>query len=210
MVFSANPVFVGQDLNGRRICLLSNMKFSSREREVAAYEKWFALRGYTIVRLSNLDWHFEGHGDALWHPGKRLIWGGYGYRSVPQVYTEISKVFSSPVILLELCREHFYHLDTCLCPLSETEALYFPEAFKPEGQALIRSLFPKVIAASEKEALSGLACNALVLGKKVIIQEGNSETNDALRALGYEVFEVDTSEFIKSGGSVFCMKLLTY
>jgi N-dimethylarginine dimethylaminohydrolase len=44
----------------------------------------------------------------------------------------------------------------------------------------------------------------------VLIQRGCAVTNERLRAAGYEVRELDTDEFLKSGGSVFCMKLLMW
>ena len=40
----------------------------------------------------------------------------------------------------------------------------------------------------------------------VVIQSGCRVLSSKLRELGFAVDEVDTSEFLKSGGSVFCMK----
>ena len=84
-----------------------------------------------------------------------------------------------------------------------------PEAFTPDGRALIETLFERAIAAPEDEARRGFACNALCPdGRHVLIQRGNTVTNSRLEAAGLEVLELDTGEFMKSGGSVFCMKLL--
>ncbi len=210
MVFSANPVLVGDTPEGKKICLLSNMKHPSRKKEVPAYEKWFAARGYAIAKLSRPEWNFEGEGDALWHPNRRLLWGGFGFRTVPEVYKEISELFSTPVVTVQLLDERFYHLDTCLCPLSETETLYCAEAFQPEGVELIHALFTKAFAVPLDEAAKGFACNALVLGKKVLIQKGNRFTNETLRKWGYQPMELETGEFMKSGGSVFCMKMMVF
>jgi N-dimethylarginine dimethylaminohydrolase len=33
---------------------------------------------------------------------------------------------------------------------------------------------------------------------------------DALLSESYEVYETETGEFMKSGGSVFCMKMMMY
>ena len=41
----------------------------------------------------------------------------------------------------------------------------------------------------------------------MLIQKGNPVTKEGLETAGFRVLELDTSEFIKSGGSVFCMKL---
>ena len=39
-----------------------------------------------------------------------------------------------------------------------------------------------------------------------ILQKGANAVSNHVHALGLGVCEVDTSEFIKSGGSVYCLK----
>ena len=95
--------------------------------------------------------------------------------------------------------------------LDEETALIYPPAYSEEGLALIRHFFPRVIEAPEREARELFACNAHSPdGKHVVIQRGCTDTNEALRAHGFDVIEVDTDEYLKSGGSVFCMKLMTW
>jgi N-dimethylarginine dimethylaminohydrolase len=77
MVFCANQTLVGLDADGHKVCMLSRMKHASRQREVQAFGVWFHGAGYRIEMLPE-DVGFEGSGDALWHPGRGLIWGGYG------------------------------------------------------------------------------------------------------------------------------------
>ena len=58
------------------------------------------------------------------------------------------------------------------------------------------------------EARTRLACNACGPdGRHVLLPAGAPITAKRLRAEGFEVIEVDTEEFLKAGGSVFCMKL---
>ena len=45
-------------------------------------------------------------------------------------------------------------------------------------------------------------------GKHFVVHYDNPVTIAAVKALGLEVIEVDTSEFLKSGGSVFCMTMM--
>ena len=60
-----------------------------------------------------------------------------------------------------------------------------------------------------REAHALLACNACCPdGRNVLMQRGCERTGAALRAAGFTVRELETGEFLKSGGSVFCMKLL--
>ena len=59
------------------------------------------------------------------------------------------------------------------------------------------------------ESAEGFACNAHCPDTKhVIIDAACIETARVLADAGYDVRRVDTSEFRKSGGSVFCMKMM--
>jgi N-dimethylarginine dimethylaminohydrolase len=148
-------------------------------------------------------------GDALWHPGRRLLWGGYGFRTELAVYEHLSETLAVPVLPLALHDPEFYHLDTCLCPLDEQTALVYPGAFTAEGLETVRAHFERVIEAPEDEARTRFACNAHSPdGQTVLIQRGCTVTNARLREAGYEVVELETDEFLKSGGSVFCMKVM--
>jgi N-dimethylarginine dimethylaminohydrolase len=210
MVFCANQTFVGPMPDNTKLCLLSNMKHPSRQREVPAFEKWFAEQGYRIESMTE-GVGFEGSGDAIWHPGRRLIWGGYGHRTDAAAYDRVAQLFDAPVLRLKLLSEHFYHLDTCLCAIDERTALVHAAALAPESLELVKAVFADVVEVPDDEALNGMACNACaILGKSVVIQAGNKQTVAALRKRGFDVQEVDTSEFMKSGGSVFCMKMYVF
>lgn len=207
MVFCANPVFTGVDVNGQRKCVLSRMNYRSRRKEVAAAASWFVAHGYEMVDFSKQNFPFEGGGDAIWHPGRRMIWGGYGSRTDPGIYQSLAEIFGVPIVTLKLQDYRFYHLDTCFCPIDEKTVLLYPPAFTEEGLAIIRNFFPSIIEADENEAVGLLACNAAsLLARYVFIQQGATKVNRRLSELGYEVIEVATDEFLKSGGSVFCMK----
>lgn len=210
MVFCANQTFVGLDDNGNKLCVLSQMKHPSRQREVGAFAKWFASRNYRVEEISEKV-GFEGSGDAIWHPGRGLVWGGSGFRTQPEAYPHISKLFSVPVIRLPLHSDRFYHLDTCFAAIDEKTVLINSRSLTPEGVEMIRTVFENVVDCDEIEANEGMACNATAIGgKHVIIQKGNTKAVKTLRTLGYEVTEVDTSEYLKSGGSVFCMKMYVF
>ena len=210
MVFCANQTLPYQTPGGERGVILSRMHAPQRKPEVEHYERFFRGEGYEVHALdADLPGDFEGMGDALWHPGRYLLWGGYGYRTDRQVYTRFADTLGFPIVALELTDPDFYHLDTCLCPLDEETALYYPGAFTEEGIAAIRQHFRRVIEAPEADARERFACNAHSPdGRHVLIQKGCMDTNGLLRAAGFEPVELDTSEFLKSGGSVFCMKLM--
>lgn len=212
MVFSANQSLPYVDTAGRKHALMSIMHSEQRKEEVAYVERWYRQNGYNIHYLdADLIPDFEGMGDAVWHFRKRLLWGGYGYRSSQLAYETISDLYGVPVVMLELIHPSFYHLDTCFCVLDTDSVLIYPKAFTSDGLELIHTAFKHVIEAPQHEAEELFACNATCPdGRNVIIQKGCKEVNKKLKKYGYAFHEVDTFEFLKSGGSVFCMKLLLW
>jgi N-dimethylarginine dimethylaminohydrolase len=212
MVFCANQSLPFISESGDKHVFMSIMHADERKEEVPFIERWYRQNGYEIHYLdeNKID-DFEGCGDAIWHTGRRLLWGGYGYRSSVQAYESISKTFEVPVIALELVDEDFYHLDTCFCVLDDSTVLIYPDAFTEEGLRLINTVFETVINASKYEATKLFACNATCPdGKNVIIQQGCTDVNKNLRDAGFSVHEVSTYEYLKSGGSVFCMKMMVW
>lgn len=212
MVFCANQSLPYVDKDGVKHVLMSIMHADQRKDEVAFIEQWYRQNGYVIHHLDGTGIRdFEGMGDAIWHTGKRLIWGGYGFRSSLDAYRVVNETFGVPVIALELLHPAFYHLDTCFCMLDSSTALIYPGAFTPEGLELIRALIPNIIEANQYEAEELFACNATCPdGKNVVIQYGCSDVNVKLREAGFTVHEVSTDEYRKSGGSVFCMKMMIW
>ncbi|MFH1725229.1 MAG: arginine deiminase-related protein [Elusimicrobiota bacterium] len=210
MVFAANQTLTGLTSRMQKVCMLGQMRHPVRRGEVGHFEKWFRAEGYRIVRLKDPSLTFEGMGDSLWHPGKRLLWGGYGFRTDPEVYQEVAEIFETPVVLLKLVNERFYHLATCFCPLTPEAALIYPPAFDPVSLELILKFFPVVLAVEEKEAMAKMPCSASVVDSTAVIQRGADAAIRHIRAVGLVESEVDTSEFIKSGASIFSLKMNLY
>lgn len=209
LVFMANQSFPGQLPDGRWAAFLSFMHSKLRRPEVDVVAAWYHNRGALTVPLSNRALPFEGMGDVAWVPGRRAIVGGHGFRTDPAVYPELAQRFDVPTLSVELVDARFYHLDTCLQLIDDQTALFVPCAFDEVGIALLERAFPRLIEIPEEEAAKQLACNGHCPdGKHFIVQRGTSRTLKAVKALGLTPIEVETSEFIKSGGSVFCMKLM--
>jgi len=215
MVFAANQSFPWLMGGGEKVVAMSKMKHSSRQKEVPFFEKFYKDQEYKTFHLNNTDL-FEGMGDTIPHPVKNLLYGGYGHRSDPSAYEELSVILNVPVIALKLINEKFYHLDTCFLPLDEKTVMLCKEAFTDEGLELVYSLFRKVIEIPLSEAEKGFALNAHIIHdslsghKLAVIHQGNDFTVAKLMENGFRVWELDTSEYMKSGGSVFCMKMMYY
>lgn len=210
MVFSANQSLPFISKRGNREVIMSIMNSEHRKGEVPYFEQWYRQKGFLVHHLDHRTTEsFEGMGDAIWHPGKRLLWGGYGFRTSKTAYEQISSRFNVPVVILELNHPSFYHLDTCFCPLDENSVMIFPDAFTENSLKMIREGFDNVFEADQHEAEKLFCCNACCPdGKTVIIHPGAENINGQLSNAGFNIVEADTGEFLKSGGSVFCMKLL--
>ena len=213
MVFCANQTlpYYKPEADQRGV-VLSRMHAAERTDEVPHYADFFEAQGYDVTALPlDADVTFEGMGDALWHPGRLLLWGGHGFRTRPAAYEAIQNLLDVRIVLLELQDPDYYHLDTCFCPLDPEHVLVAPAAFDEEGRAMIEAGFDTVIEAPDDEARHQFACNAHCPdGEHVLIQEGCDETIDRLRSNGFRPIELDTGEFLKAGGSVFCMKQMIW
>ncbi len=214
MVFAANQSFPWM-LDGERVVLMSKMRHESRQREVPHFQTFYEQQNYRILHLARTQL-FEGMGDTIPHYGKNLLYGGYGHRSETVAYEEISALLQVPVVTLELIDERFYHLDTCFIPIDENTLLLCPDAFTEDGKSALKKLFKNIVEIQVEEAEQFFSLNAHCIndknsGKKIaIIHPGSRVTKNALNQAGYTVIETDTSEYMKSGGSVFCMKMMMY
>ena len=215
MVFTANQSFPWVRKNGEKIVIMSKMKHESRRREVPYFEQFYKNLGYTPIHLQRTQM-FEGMGDLIYHTGKRLLYGGYGHRTEKNAYDEIVEILETPIVALELVDERFYHLDTCFVSLGKEAVMICKEAFSDEGVAALKKLYKRVYFIPIEEAVEYFALNAHTLfnhqtNKKVaVIHQGSIYTVEVLKKEGFDVYEVDTTEFMKSGGSVFCMKMMVY
>ncbi|MBY0228087.1 MAG: amidinotransferase, partial [Gemmataceae bacterium] len=137
--------------------------------------------------------------------GERLF-AGYRIRSDVHGHQHLGQALGCQVLPLELVNPYFYHLDTCFCPLAPGEAIWFPDAFDAYGKRVIEAHVPTLVAATEKEA-QRFGCNAVVVGKTVVMNTGCDQMAADLAVLGYATAAVELDEFIKSGGSAKCLTL---
>ena len=200
LVFTANAGVVV----GRR-ALVSRFRYPERQREEVHFAQWFREHGYEVLTLDE-TLYFEGAGDLLGFPD--TWFGGYRQRSDIQSFPRLSEMFQREIIPLELIDGRFYHLDTCFCPLSGGELLYLPSAFDSYGQAAIaqRVSVERRLPVPEDEALR-FACNAVCVGKQVVIPAGCPRTTQLLEERGYRTYAVELDEFMKSGGAAKCLTL---
>lgn len=198
LVFTANAGLVFGDL-----FLSSRFRHEVRQRETPHFNAWFSTHGFRVESLPE-NVYFEGAGDALFC-GESLF-AGYRIRSDVRGHTWIGDRIGVEVLPLELVDPRFYHLDTCFCPLAPGEAIYYPGAFDDYGRSVLSAHVGRLIAVSPEEAAT-FCCNAVVLGKAVVLNDGAPALARALEAAGHVVRPLPLTEFIKAGGSAKCLTL---
>lgn len=198
LVFTANAGLVFE-----KRFFSSQFKHDVRAKESPYFDAWFAAHGFEVEHLPE-GVHFEGAGDALFCGPK--LFAGYRIRSDALGHQTLAGALGVQALPVELVDPRFYHLDTCFCPLSPTEALWFPGAFDAYGQKVLRAHVPHLLDVVEEEA-ARFACNAVVVGKTVIVNAGSEQLMRDLGGHGYHCVAVELDEFLKAGGSAKCLTL---
>lgn len=201
-------VFVGHTaLVQHGVVALSSFAHPQRQAEEKHLRRWFEAAGFLIWDTPR-ETAFEGEGDALFNAAGDHLWAAHGVRTCLQSHRHVADAWHVGVSSLHLVDPRFYHLDTCFAPLSEGHLLYFPGAFDRPSLARIEEAFPAEmrIAVTETEA-ARFACNVINLGREIIMGTTGTDLANRLMNLGYNVTELNLSEFIRGGGSAKALAL---
>jgi N-dimethylarginine dimethylaminohydrolase len=197
MVFAANGAFcVDSRVLGARF------RYPQRTDEAQAHRAWYEAAGYQFVAPKEIN---EGEGDFAYLPDAYggVILAGYGFRTEASAHPEAQEALGHPVISLRLVDPRFYHLDVAVASLDDRTLLYYPDAFSPSSQRVLRGLFPDAVLADEDDALA-FGINLVSDGRNVVYHAEASGLGRKLAAAGFTPVPVDLSEFKKGGGSVKC------
>jgi N-dimethylarginine dimethylaminohydrolase len=179
--------------------------------EVKYFEDFYMKEGYEVIKLPEEINYFESMGDAIIDYKREIIFGGYGYRTNENVYDFLREVTNYEVVKVRLMNKYFYHLDTCFSLLNAHTAMICRDAFSDEDFKKITNYFSDIIEVNADENKRGFACNCHCPdGENIIIDKRAEFTKTILERNEFNVITVDTSEFMKSGGSVFCMKMMYF
>jgi lysine-ketoglutarate reductase/saccharopine dehydrogenase-like protein (TIGR00300 family) len=202
MVFAANAGLVLGDT-----VVLSRFFHPERQGEEPYFQKWFEDQGYRVHTLPK-SLPFEGAGDALLDRAGRWLWAGYGFRSELDSHPYLAKWLDVEVLSLRLVDRRFYHLDTCFCPLTDGDLLYYPPAFDTYSNHLIELRVPaeKRIPIDELDAVN-FACNAVNVDRIVVMNKASDRLKQTLSDRNFTVVETPLTEFLKAGGAAKCLTL---
>jgi N-dimethylarginine dimethylaminohydrolase len=203
MVFTANAGLIYEG-----IAALSRFRCAERSGEEEPFRRWFSEAGFTVREVPT-DTPFEGEGDALFTPEGSRLWAGHGWRTAEASRRCLQELWPEcEVVPLRLIDSRFYHLDTCFAPLANDDLLYYPPAFDEESLARIEAYYKpeQRIAVGEEDALR-FACNAVNIGKQIVLNQIGGSLQRELELRGFAVTQVQMSEFLKAGGAAKCLCL---
>jgi len=196
MVYAANGGFVIDN-----IAYGAAFTYPQRQPEGPAYMDWFRENGFDVRVPREIN---EGEGDFLLVGD--VILAGTGFRSASNSHEEVSAIYGRPVITLNLVNPNFYHLDTAIAVLDDTNIAYLPSAFDEPSLAILRERYPDAVIATEEDAAI-LGLNSYSDGYNVVIAARAKDFERQLRERGYNPIGVDLSELLLGGGGVKCCTL---
>lgn len=200
MIFTANAGVV----LGQRV-LLAHFRYHQRQGEEAHLQQWFEENGFEVLKPPHQRC-FEGAGDALAFGETYLA--GYHSRTEIKTHNWLAALSRKPVISFRLENPKFYHVDVALCPTEQGDLMVYPKAFSREDWDMLCLVVPpeKRIIVSADEAYD-FACNAISVGRHVVLGSPAPLLTQKLEERGYSVHHVPLQEIKKAGGSVKCCTL---
>ena len=202
MVFTANAGLVRDG-----IVVLASFHHRERQGEEPHFRRWFSDSGFAVSEMPRVT-PFEGEGDALFEADGSRLWAGHGPRTREDSHRHLTELWGVEVVSLRLVDPRFYHLDTCFCPLANGDVMYYLPAFDRDSQLKIEARYSKKqrILVSEADALR-FACNAVNVGRTILANHMSAEMCTELELRGFQVVQVELTEFLKAGGAAKCLVL---
>lgn len=202
MVFVAHAALVQHG-----IAAVSSFAHTQRQPEEEHLRRWFTDAGFLLWETPR-ETAFEGEGDALFDHEGRHLWAAHGSRTCRYSHRHVADAWHTGVTSLHLIDPRFYHLDLCFSPLSGGYLLYFPAAFDAASLRTIEAFYPaeKRIAVTEQEA-TRFACNVINVGSNIIMGALDSSLPARLTAAGFNVTQLELTEFLRGGGSAKALAL---
>jgi N-dimethylarginine dimethylaminohydrolase len=196
MVYAANGGFTldGIDYGAR-------FQYQERGPEGPAYMEWMRANGFEVREPVSVN---EGEGDFLL-VGDTIL-AGTGFRSDAASHDELRKIFNREVVTLRLIDPSFYHLDTAIAVLDDSNIAYLPKAFDAASLDYLDTRFPDAIHVNDEDA-AVLGLNSFSDGLNVVIAARATDFERQLRERGYTPHGVDLSELLLGGGGVKCCTL---
>jgi ornithine--oxo-acid transaminase len=206
-------VFVGHAaLVHHGVAAVSSFSHPERRAEATYLRRWLSSQGFLLWETPR-ETGFEGEGDLCFDSDGKRLWAAHGVRTCKSAHRHVADAWHVPVRSLHLIDPRFYHLDTCFTALNNGSPggdflLYYPGAFDAASLALIDATYTpdRRIAVTEADA-TRMACCALNLGHTVFTGQISRELAARLFDAGFDVVQLELSEFIKGGAGAKSLAL---
>lgn len=153
------------------------------------------------------DVYIEGLGDFVFHESDVII--GHGIRSSSEVVGFVRRIIPDMNILcnVRIVDDRYFHLAMALGFIDADTVVYYPEAFDEPSVERFKAAIKDPIAVGATDANEYFACNNLVIGRTVILDNCTPALKVALAQRGYRVRKSPMSEYKLGGGSLRCLVL---
>lgn len=185
--------------------LLSKMGFHKRSLEPEAVRKFATASGMPVWR-NITEGTLEGGDIQLLSPGHAVV-GSNGNRTTMPAALQVKSWFEEKGWDCRVIRypPNYVHLDVAMGILDSKNIITCSGALQRKDKAWLRSLGFN-LHTLPASSVDNMACNVVALGKKRILSHAhNKSSHSLLRELGFQVLEVDISQFVANRGGVHCL-----
>jgi N-dimethylarginine dimethylaminohydrolase len=173
-------------------------------------ENYAAIRHYQTLGIPIYDMvtagTFEG-GDFNVIEDRCVLIGCGGGRTQEEAARQVQSWFEREgwETRLAFFDEYYVHIDLMIVPVAKKLTAVCLDCTEPALVGWLRSKGHEIIDVPFQDTMN-LGCNFMSLGRdRVIAPKSSRVLIEQLRARGFEVAEVDTSEISKTGGGIHCM-----
>lgn len=198
-VFTRDPCFaVGETL------FVGGLRDEWRRAETAGLRDIRSRFG-RVTDLSGQGAAIEG-GDVIVLDAGKLVLVGTRKQTNEGGFRKLADALAGSEIEVIPVPHHALHLDCCLAPLPNHEALYAPGKLPASSLSALAKRFVRLIPLDAEEAARHLAANVFWLDeRRVVSGTAAKKTNALLREKGYEVLELDFSALVAQWGGFRCV-----
>ena len=185
--------------------LICHMQLKCRRADYVSVIKFYQENKIPIWQFATAG-HFEGGDFVILRPGLVIV-GYCGERSEKEGAEQVADFVREKgweALVVPNSRE-FVHMDGLVVPLAENLLVTCKDALEPWFLDWIVQRGFELVDCDYAEA-KNLGVNLVALGNdKVLSMAGAVRLNQKMRALGFDVTDLDMSMFTLGGGGVHCL-----
>ena len=197
-VFTRDPCFaIGERL------FFGGLRDEWRHAETAGLRD-IRARCESVIDLSGDGATIEG-GDVMVLGSGRRVLVGLSRHTNGAGFQKLSDALAGSGLDVVRVPHEALHLDCCLAPLPNGEALYVAPWLPRASVSALERYFKRLIPLNRNEATRHLAANIVWLDRRTVISATTTKkTNALLRGKGYDVIELAFSDLVRQWGSFRC------